>query len=526
MKKLVCIFLALVMLLPICASARGSEKPFGEPETVALSIGGSSIKNGKGFLRNFICLTEDDMDRIADSASGEITYRLGIGDSFSEPMTYSTFEDHGTPTWIYRCVCGLDLTELARALGVDVTQKMSITVSAPDGMSRTLTDGFGAETKRVFYDVYGNPGQVVGPVLALYETTSETESLGNGILPPIPKLGGGSEDRVNNVFGYGQTAVDEINSCYWVKCVNRLRFGTEDPALIIKNTAGRSQSLSISGIASMGVWNASFGTVYASGIPLSELFSASDVSIPDGYGIEAVSSSGSVFISDPDKVFIAWNAVDGGARVENSTPLRLYFTDGRVFGDLASISVQKAPDFPDVQEFSDLDGYDWARTAIEALHRDGIVNGMSDGEYVPGSHIRRADFVLMLCRAYGLHAAGSMPFADVPPEAYYAEAVSTARGLGIAEGDGVSFFPAADVSRQEAMVFICRTLKAIGRDMTSYSADLSVYSDSDLVAGWAESSVSVLVGAGIINGKGSILDPLGSLTRAEMAVALYRTLNL
>ena len=193
---------------------------------------------------------------------------------------------------------------------------------------------------------------------------------------------------------------------------------------------------------------------------------------------------------------------------------------------MASISVQKAPDFPDVQEFSDLDGYDWARTAIEALHRDGIVNGMSDGEYVPGSHIRRADFVLMLCRAYGLHAAGSMPFADVPPEAYYAEAVSTARGLGIAEGDGVSFFPAADVSRQEAMVFICRTLKAIGRDMTSYSADLSVYSDSDLVAGWAESSVSVLVGAGIINGKGSILDPLGSLTRAEMAVALYRTLNL
>jgi len=526
MKRFISLILAFSLSLPLATAASAAGADFGQPKRVSLAIGGNGITNGKGFMKNFAYLTEDDMERVADSASGEITYRLGLGDSFSELMTYSTFENHGTPTWIYRRVYGLDLTLLAQALGIDTAQKMSISVSSADGMSKTLTDAFGYETKRIAYDVYGDPGSEIGPVLALFETSAETEELGSGVLPRLPQIGPDSPDRVSNVFGYGQTAVDEINSCYWVKDVNRLRFGSEEPALTVRTAAGRSVSLSVSGIVSLGVWDASFGSVNVSGIPLSELLAASDISLPAGYGLEAASAGGkTVFIADPQSVFAAWSASDGGGRVENSTALRLYFTDGRVFGDLASLSVEKAPDAP-ASAFLDLDGYGWAREAIESLHGDGIVNGISDGVYAPGSYIRRADFVLMLCRAYGLRSGGGGSFADVPAGAYYAEAVGTAKALGIAQGDGTFFRPADDVTRQEAMVFICRTLRAVGRDLSGYNADLGTFSDSGMIAGWAVDSVMALVGAGIINGKGGVIDPCGSMTRAEMAVALYRTLNL
>lgn len=351
MKKFVSLLLIVLLVFSLCPAAFAYSPGFGEPEEVSLVIGGAQISKGRGFLKNFTYLTVTDMDTIASYASGESTYRLGLGDSFSEMLTYSTFENHGTPVWGWRRVYGLDLTLLAQALGIDTSKVMSVTASSDDGMVKTLSDAFGVGTKRYFFDPSGSPVSEVGPILALFQTESETGVEIDGTYPAMPKLGADSSDRVNNVFGYGQTAADEINACFWVKCVNRLRFGAEDVALTVTDAAGKKVTASVSGIVSNGVWSTSFGSVRANGIPLSELLDAMGVSVPDGKCVIARSSGGrSMVINDPGEVFAAWYATDSGSAVANSTSLRLYSTDGGEFANLVSLTIED--DYGDIRGFT------------------------------------------------------------------------------------------------------------------------------------------------------------------------------
>lgn len=520
MKKLLCLLITAALALSLALPSLAQTPDFGERENVSLVIGGSQISKGTGFLKNFVFLTDADMETIAAASSGEATYRLGLGDSFSELLTYSTYENHGTPTWIYRRVCGLDLTLLAQALGINTAQRMSISVSSPDGMSKTLSDAFMYETTRYTYGTDGLTSAPIGPVLALFETSSETAALGSGVLPAMPRTGSGSGDRVNNVFGYGQTAVDEINSCYWVKEVNRLRFGSENAALTV-NSAGKSLSTSVSGIVANGVWRTAFGSVNALGIPMNELLDAMGVTVSGAQCIRAAASDGqAVTVRDPSGAFIAWQAADGGSAVKNSTALRLYTVDGAVLGDLESLTVEE------YASFTDIDSVPWAVDAVDRLRDLGIVTGRNGGLFAPTENIKRGDFILMLSRAYGFSGGADGNFSDVPESSYYYSAIAGAKALGIARGDGGSFFPEDTITRQEAMTLLCRTMDACGVSLGLGSGELDTYSDAGDIASWALDSVGRLVFAGVINGKGDRVDPLGKMTRAEMAVALCRALDL
>lgn len=337
MKKALCVILCLLTMVT-SASAAG----FGQPQEAALVVSGSEITNGKGFLKNFTYLTAADMNTIASAASGESTYRLGLGDCFTEGLTYSTYENHGEPTWIYRRVYGLDLKVMAHALGIDTSKPMSITATSSDGMSKTLTDAFGAEAKRYSYDVNGQNPREINPILALFETTSETHELGKGVLPQLPALGKDSSDRTSLVFGYGQTAVDEVNSCYWVKQVNRLRFGTEAPALTF-TSGGKSKTASLSSLVAMGIWNAEFGTVKATGLPLTSALEFLETELEEGWQVTVVNSSGmgiSLTAHQAENAFLAWSATNSGSAVANSTSLRLYTGDGQELADVTDITTE------------------------------------------------------------------------------------------------------------------------------------------------------------------------------------------
>lgn len=177
-------------------------------------------------------------------------------------------------------------------------------------------------------------------------------------------------------------------------------------------------------------------------------------------------------------------------------------------------------------KFSDLGNYGWAENAISALCERGVVNGIGGGLYSPAANIKRGDFMLMLYRAYGFKAEKtSGNFADVPEGSYYYDAIAAAKELGIAKGDGKGFSPEKSISRQEAMTLIYRTVVIEGIDMSQYKADLSTFKDSASVADWAVDPVTALVGSGVINGADGKINPNGNMTRAEMAVALYRALE-
>ncbi|MNV42830.1 Endo-1,4-beta-xylanase A precursor [compost metagenome] len=132
--------------------------------------------------------------------------------------------------------------------------------------------------------------------------------------------------------------------------------------------------------------------------------------------------------------------------------------------------------------------------------------------------------MLLLVRALGLEAEAGSNFADVSQGAYYSEAVSIAKKLGIINGvDGNNFNPKGDISRQDMMVIAARALKAVNKLTSSGSAeDLSVYADASKVAAYAKDSVAALVNGGIIQGDGQSINPTGTATRAEAAVIIYR----
>ena len=172
------------------------------------------------------------------------------------------------------------------------------------------------------------------------------------------------------------------------------------------------------------------------------------------------------------------------------------------------------------------EGFAWAYRAIDYLAGGGVVSGVGDHLFAPGKPITRADFMVMLYRAYDMSDySRTATFSDVPADAYYAEAVGAAETLGIAAGSSGQFLPEQEITRQDAMVFLKRTLDLTGLQFGTGS--LAGYTDTAKVSDYAAEAVSALSWANIISGSGdSLLNPEEPITRAEMAALLYRALHL
>lgn len=178
--------------------------------------------------------------------------------------------------------------------------------------------------------------------------------------------------------------------------------------------------------------------------------------------------------------------------------------------------------------FADLESVPWAQDAIEQLAAKGIIQGVSTTAFNPGAPIKRADFVKLLVDTLGLSAPDSASFSDVEQSAYYAEALETAKALGIATGVGTDrFMPDAIISREDAAVFIARALK-LNELLLARSVEikLSNFKDESYISSYARTSMNTLVEAGLLQGSGSTLNPSDKLTRAESAVLLYRIYKL
>lgn len=135
--------------------------------------------------------------------------------------------------------------------------------------------------------------------------------------------------------------------------------------------------------------------------------------------------------------------------------------------------------------------------------------------------------MLLVVRALGLEAESGSGFADVSQGAYYYEALSIAKQLGIINGtDGSNFNPKGEISRQDMMVIAARALKVVNKLSAGGSTgDLSGYTDSNKVAKYAVNSVAALVREGIVRGDGTSIHPAAATTRAEAAVMIFRILK-
>ncbi len=181
------------------------------------------------------------------------------------------------------------------------------------------------------------------------------------------------------------------------------------------------------------------------------------------------------------------------------------------------------------KSFNDLDGYIWAKEAIEALSARGVINGITENTFAPEANITRADFVVLVTRFFELEGKVTSNFSDVKSGTYYYEAVGTAKQRGIITGIGKNQFNLKKpISRQDMMVIIKRALEVVGKESlltAENNKDLSDYDDDIKVAEYAKVSVDYLIQRGVVSGDGENINPAGYTKRAEVAALLYKLLN-
>ncbi|MBQ2742847.1 MAG: S-layer homology domain-containing protein, partial [Oscillospiraceae bacterium] len=112
--------------------------------------------------------------------------------------------------------------------------------------------------------------------------------------------------------------------------------------------------------------------------------------------------------------------------------------------------------------FVDLGAHAWAADAINALAEDGIIKGTSENTFSPAANITRADFTILLVRAFELESDNTENFADVAAADYFASELAIARNTGIVNGIGDNkYAPRNTITRQDMMVIVYRTLNSL-----------------------------------------------------------------
>lgn len=172
-------------------------------------------------------------------------------------------------------------------------------------------------------------------------------------------------------------------------------------------------------------------------------------------------------------------------------------------------------------QYDDIQGH-WASKSIERWSEYNIVEG-SDGHFQPDDALTRGQMAKILSNILGLTDQGTQnPFADVPDDAWYTPFVLRCYKAGIMQGDGTNAVPNDPISREAAMVMMCRALSIQPLEGDA----LSGYGDADKVSGWARGYVAAMTRAGIVNGVGdNMLAPAADINRAAIMTILDRTVT-
>lgn len=178
--------------------------------------------------------------------------------------------------------------------------------------------------------------------------------------------------------------------------------------------------------------------------------------------------------------------------------------------------------------FRDMGNHVWAASAADYLRLNGISNGSgSNTTFGPAQKVMRRDFMVMLNRAFKFPYAGSYSFSDVPTNAYYSQALASAKQLGIVSAADNRFRPAEGLTREDAMVMIYNTLAAMGKTpISGTEADLARFTDNAQISSSARNAVASLVRLGVIRGSNGKLNPKETITRAETAIILHYVLTM
>lgn len=154
--------------------------------------------------------------------------------------------------------------------------------------------------------------------------------------------------------------------------------------------------------------------------------------------------------------------------------------------------------------FQDVPGGHWAQDAVNFVSSRELFNGTAPAVFTPAAPMTRQMLMTVLARLDGEDTSGDA----------YGKGMAWAVGKGISDGSN----PTGTISREQLAAMLYRYAGA-----SAVQGDLSRFTDSEKVSGYAVDAVRWAVEQGILTGKaGDLLDPAGPATRAEVATMLYR----
>ena len=167
--------------------------------------------------------------------------------------------------------------------------------------------------------------------------------------------------------------------------------------------------------------------------------------------------------------------------------------------------------------FADVPANAYFADAVKWAVDKGVTNGLSANLFGPYESCTRAQIVTFLWRAAGSPEPKAMSsFTDVPVSAYYAKAVAWAVENGITNGmTETTFAPNATCTRGQSVTFLHR---ALGKKVESSANFTDVKSDA-----FYADAINWAVANNVTNGtSNTTFSPNADCTRAEIVTFLYR----
>ncbi len=167
--------------------------------------------------------------------------------------------------------------------------------------------------------------------------------------------------------------------------------------------------------------------------------------------------------------------------------------------------------------FADVPANAYFADAVKWAVDKGITNGLSDTMFGPYESCTRAQIVTFLWRAAGSpEPKAASSFTDVPASAYYAKAVAWAVENGITNGmTETTFAPDATCTRGQSVTFLYRALKGTASGSANFT---DVKSDA-----FYADAINWAVANNVTNGtSNTTFSPNADCTRAEIVTFLYR----
>lgn len=189
---------------------------------------------------------------------------------------------------------------------------------------------------------------------------------------------------------------------------------------------------------------------------------------------------------------------------------------------------EKAPEQPFVNPFRDVTEQDWYYDAVAYTCQRKLMLGVAADEFAPSLKMSRAMLVTVLYRLEGSPEASSFdnPFADVKSGEWYTDAVCWAAKEGVVKGmSETSFAPKGDLTREQCATIFYRYAQTKGMDTTA-RGNLTDFPDGGDTSPYAQTPMQWAIGSALIQGTdeghGTILQPQGTATRAQLATILAR----